>query len=127
VNKQVRFYISACFYYSGLVKLARWWTQRSTPSLTILYYHQASRGNLRSHWLYLRRHYRILPLEAALAELRMPLTKAVQSKDQRPLLAVTFDDGYYHFSHSRPYGERQLFLVGHPLDPSRSGRSDNIC
>jgi peptidoglycan/xylan/chitin deacetylase (PgdA/CDA1 family) len=81
--------------------LARWWTQRSTSSLTILYYHQASRGNLRSHWQYLRRHYRILPLETALEELRIPLKKAVQSKDRRSLLAVTFDDGYYdNYTHA---------------------------
>src|SRR6266700_7566337 len=101
VYKQVRLYISACFYYSGLVMLARWWTQRSTSSLTILYYHQASRGNLRSHWQYLRRHYRILPLETALEELRIPLKKAVQSNDRRSLLAVTFDDGYYdNYTHA---------------------------
>jgi len=91
---QVRMYASACFYYIGIVKLARWWAQRSGPRLIILYYHQASRGDLRSHWLYLCRHYRILPLEKALEELYMPRTKGSRTTDQRSLLALTFDDGY---------------------------------
>ena len=92
MRNRVRIYVSACFYYSGLVNLIRWWTQRSEPRLIILYYHQASRGDLRSHWLYLRRHYRILHLETALEELYMSHKKEVQRKDRRALLALTFDD-----------------------------------
>src|ERR1051326_2518983 len=91
---RVRLYLSACFYYSGLVSLFRWWMQRSGPCLTILYYHQASGGDLHSHWLYLRRHYRILDFEAALEELQASYKKGVQKRDRRPLLALTFDDGY---------------------------------
>ena len=103
MHNRVRIYVSACFYYSGLVNLIRWWTQRSGPRLIILYYHQASRGDLRSHWLYLRRHYRILHLETALEELYMSHKKEVQRKDRRALLALTFDDGYYdNYTHAFP-------------------------
>lgn len=100
---RVRLYLSACFYYSGLVALARWWAQRSKPHLIILYYHQASTGDLRSHWLYLCRHYRILHLEAALEELRMSQKAGVRRNDRRSLLALTFDDGYSdNYTHAFP-------------------------
>ena len=103
MHKRVRLYLSACFYYSGIVNLVRWWKQRSKPCLTILYYHQASTGDLRSHWSYLRRHYRIVHLEKGLEELKMLDKKDVQRKDRRPLLALTFDDGYYdNYTHAFP-------------------------
>ena len=103
MHNRVRLYISACFYYSGVVNLIRWWTQRSGPRLIILYYHQAAGGDLRSHLLYLRRHYRILHLETALEELYMPHKKGEQRKDGRTLLALTFDDGYYdNYTHAFP-------------------------
>ena len=94
MHNRVRLYLSACFYYSGLVSLMRWWTQRSSPGLVILYYHQASIQDLRRHWLYLRRHYRILPLEQALEELSCSPAQVGPKQDRRTLLAVTFDDGY---------------------------------
>jgi peptidoglycan/xylan/chitin deacetylase (PgdA/CDA1 family) len=96
-------YISACFYYSGVLNLIRWWTRHSGRRLIILYYHQAAGGNLRSHLLYLRRHYRILHLETALEELYTPHKKGEQRKDRRTPLALTFDDGYYdNYTHAFP-------------------------
>jgi len=95
MHDRVRIYIAACFYYSRLVKLIRWWTQRLRPRLIILSYHHAAGGDLRSHLLYLQRHYRILHLETALEELYMPHKKGLQRKDRRTPLALTFDDGYY--------------------------------
>src|SRR6266700_3987039 len=126
LRPRLRLYVSACFYYSGLVPLARWWAQRSQPHLTILYYHQASKANLRSHWQYVRRHYRVLPLETALAELRMPPEKAVQRRDQRPLLALTFDDGYYdHYTHAFPLACKlqlpmTIFLIPGHMESGKS-------
>lgn len=97
----VKLYLSAFFYYSGLVKLIRWWTQHSGRHLIILNYHRAAGEDLRTQWLYLRRHYRILPLEAALEELHLPHTKGAPRKDRRTLLALTFDDGYYdNYTHA---------------------------
>ncbi len=97
MHNRVRTYISACFYYSGLVSLVRCFIQRSGRYLIILCYHRAAGGNLRSHLLYLRRHFRILPLETALEELYMSHKKGVQMRDRRTLLALTFDDGYYDY------------------------------
>lgn len=50
---------------------------------------------MRQHLLYLRRHYRVLPLEAALEALYRPKEHTFRWIKQRPLLALTFDDGYY--------------------------------
>jgi peptidoglycan/xylan/chitin deacetylase (PgdA/CDA1 family) len=103
MHKHVRILVAACFYYSGLVKLVRWWTLRSGRCLVILNYHRASGENLRSHMLYLRRHYRLLPLEAALEELYKPCKELVHRRARRPLLALTFDDGYYdNYTHGFP-------------------------
>jgi peptidoglycan/xylan/chitin deacetylase (PgdA/CDA1 family) len=68
MRNRIKLWISVFCYYSGLVTLLRCWRQRSGRSLLILYYHRADGENLRKQWLYLRRHYRILPLEAALEE-----------------------------------------------------------
>ncbi len=94
MRRQIGVFVAACFYYSGLVKLARWWTQRSGPRLIILTYHRASGGDLRHHLLYLRRHYRMLHLEEALEELYTPPQDGKYRRDQRTLLVLTFDDGY---------------------------------
>jgi peptidoglycan/xylan/chitin deacetylase (PgdA/CDA1 family) len=95
MHNNLRILVAACFYYTGLVKLVRWWTLRSGRCLVILNYHRASGGDLRSHLLYLRRHYRILHLEEALEELYKPCKEGLHGGDRRPLLALTFDDGYY--------------------------------
>src|SRR5713226_1547095 len=95
IRKCVLTFIAACFYYSGLVKLARWWTKRSGQYLVILNYHRAIGGDLRRHLLYLRRHYRILHLEAALEELYRPPKERNWKQDQYTPLVLTFDDGYH--------------------------------
>src|SRR5947209_10009497 len=94
MRRQIGVFVAACFYYSGLLKLARWWTQRSGPRLIILTYHRASGGDLRNHLLYLRRHYRMLHLEEALEELYTPLAEGKRARDRRTPLVLTFDDGY---------------------------------
>src|SRR5260370_28439288 len=95
MRRRVLIFIAACFYYSGLVKLARWWTQCLGRRLIILNYHSASEGDLRSHLLYLRRHYRVLHLEPALEEL-YTLSKVERKRyDRRTALVLTFDDGYH--------------------------------
>jgi peptidoglycan/xylan/chitin deacetylase (PgdA/CDA1 family) len=103
LRKHVLTFIAACFYYSGLVKLARWWTRKGSPggqSLVILNYHCATGGDLRRHLLYLRRHYRILHLEAALEELYTPRKDGLRRSARRTPLVLTFDDGYRdNYSH----------------------------
>lgn len=91
--KWIETLLAACFYYSGLVKLARWWIRRSRQSLVILCYHRATGGDLRRHLLYLRRHYRVLHLETALEELYTRHKNGAQRKDRRTPLVLTFDDG----------------------------------
>src|SRR6266700_8189236 len=101
MRKQIGVFVAACFYYSGLVKLARWWTQRSGPRLIILNYHRASGGDLRRHLLYLRRHYRLLHLEAALEELSAPQPADKPVRERRIPLVLTFDDGYHdNYTHA---------------------------
>ena len=90
----IRLLIAAFCYCSGIVHLVRWWTQRSGRTLIILNYHQAAGGDLRRHLLYLRRFYRMLPLEDALQELYSVDTKKADSDDRRTPLVFTFDDGY---------------------------------
>src|SRR6266852_7464512 len=94
MRKRLLTFIAACFYYSGLVKLARWWIRRLGQRLIILNYHYATGGDLRSHLLYLRRHYRILHLETALEDLYMPSKNGNRVHDRRTPLVLTFDDGY---------------------------------
>ena len=101
MRKQLGIVVAACFYYSGLVKLVRWWRQRSGQRLIILTYHYATGGDLRSHLLYLRRHYRMLHLEEALKELYTPLQDGKYRRDQRTPLVLTFDDGYHdNYTHA---------------------------
>ncbi len=94
MRERLRVLVAACFYYSGLVTLAHWWMRRSRPCLIILNYHRAMGYNLYYQFRYLQRHYRILPLEAALEELYTPQEKKIQARDRRIPLVLTFDDGY---------------------------------
>src|SRR2546429_1378039 len=95
MRKRVLTFIAACLYYTGVVKLALWLAQRSGQRLIILNYHRASGGNLRRHLLYLRHHYCILPLEAALEELYKAPAEGKRMRDQHVPLVLTFDDGYH--------------------------------
>jgi peptidoglycan/xylan/chitin deacetylase (PgdA/CDA1 family) len=112
MREQVKLFVAACLYYSGLVKLLRWWTERSGHRLIILNYHRAMGGDLRSHLLYLRRHYRLLHLEEALEELYRPDKKEKRLRDRRTTLVLTFDDGYRdNYTH----GFAQAFELGVPI------------
>ncbi len=96
--------IAALLYYTGIVKLARWWTWKAEPQLVILGYHRAGAGgvnaffaggkHLRQQMLYLKRHYRVSHLEHALEELSESSYGRLKD-DRRTLLALTFDDGYH--------------------------------
>jgi len=97
MRKQLGVLLATLFYYSGLVKLSRWLMQYSKRRVIILNYHRASGGDLRRHLLYLRRHYRIMPIEEALAELYAPAGKRERKDDRRTPLVLTFDDGYRDF------------------------------
>jgi peptidoglycan/xylan/chitin deacetylase (PgdA/CDA1 family) len=103
MRKYLLIFIAACFYYSGLVSLARWWKRKGSSDgqcLIILNYHCATGGDLHSHLLYLRRHYRLLHLEAALEELYTPRKDQPFRRAIRTPLVITFDDGYRdNYSH----------------------------
>jgi peptidoglycan/xylan/chitin deacetylase (PgdA/CDA1 family) len=119
--------IAACIYYSGLVGIARWWTRRRGKRLVILNYHQASGGDLERHLLYLRRHYRILPLEKALEELYSYQTKRLRGEDRRTLAAVTFDDGYYdNYSYAFALAKRLCVPLTLYLIPGYIGKSERF-
>jgi peptidoglycan/xylan/chitin deacetylase (PgdA/CDA1 family) len=101
VRRTILIVIAACFYYSGLVALARWWTRRSGPCLVLLNYHRAIGGDLRRQFLYLRRHYRLMHLEAALEELYALHKDKHIVCDRRIPLVLTFDDGYHdNYTHA---------------------------
>src|SRR6266516_4439841 len=93
MRKRLLILIAACFYYTGLVKLARWLHRRFGQRLIILNYHRATGGDLHRHLLYLLQHYRILHLEEALEELYSP-DKERKQRNQLTPLVLTFDDGY---------------------------------
>ena len=95
MRKRLGILLAALFYYSGLVKLARRLMRQTKRRVIIINYHRASGGDLRRHLLYLRRHYRILPIEEAFKELFAPCGGQQQKADQRTPLVLTFDDGYH--------------------------------
>ncbi len=91
---RILLYISSFLYYSGLIRVIHWLHRHSGPRLLILNYHQASGGELRSHLLYLRKHFRVEFLDHALETLYTTGAEKTASKDRRLPLAITFDDGY---------------------------------
>lgn len=95
MRERIGILVAACFYYSGLINIARWWRQRFGRCLIILNYHRASGGDLRRHLLYLRCHYRMMHLEEALEELYAAPRQRKRGCDRRTPLVLTFDDGYY--------------------------------
>ncbi len=109
MRKKISILVAAFFYYSGLVALFRWWMRQrfyKERCVLILNYHRASRGDLQSHLLYLRRHYRMLHLEDALVELYTP-TPRQSSRDRRTALVLTFDDGYAdNYTHAFPLAQK---------------------
>jgi peptidoglycan/xylan/chitin deacetylase (PgdA/CDA1 family) len=92
---RARPFIAGCLYATGVVPLVRWWARAAGPRLVILNYHRASSGDLRSHFAYLRRHYRVVSLEEGLRELftQREGESRQRAGTQTPLV-VTFDDGY---------------------------------
>jgi Predicted xylanase/chitin deacetylase len=104
VRETVRLLVAALLYYSGLVAVVRRKMQRSGPRLIILNYHRASRGDLRRHMLYLRRHYRVMHLDEALDELYTPSAIQKKSHTARTPVVLTFDDGYCdNYTHAFKY------------------------
>ncbi len=97
MRKRLGVLLATLFYYSGLVKLSRRLMQHAERRVIILNYHRASGGDLRRQLLYLRRHYRIMPMEEALAELYVSAEKRERGYDRRTPLVLTFDDGYRDF------------------------------
>ncbi len=94
MQRRILVVIAGIFYYSGLVALARWLTRRAGPSVVILNYHSATGGNFLSQMRYLRRHYRIMHVEAALEELYAKHKDPTHKNSNRTALVVTLDDGY---------------------------------
>jgi peptidoglycan/xylan/chitin deacetylase (PgdA/CDA1 family) len=94
MRRLILIWIAAGFYYSGLVALARWWTRSVGKRLVILNYHRATEGDLRRHLLYLRQHYHLMHIEAALEALYEPRKPGWSRGDRHISLVLTFDDGY---------------------------------
>lgn len=94
MRNRILLFASACLYYSGLIRLVNWLHRYSGRRLLIVNYHLASRGELRRHLLYLRKHFRLQFVDHALEELYTTDEDKTSSKDRRIPLAVTFDDGY---------------------------------
>ncbi|HZS78641.1 MAG TPA: polysaccharide deacetylase family protein [Ktedonobacteraceae bacterium] len=120
MRKFVMIFVAACLYYSGCVRLARWWNRRK-PRVIVLNYHEASGGYLREHMLYLQRHYRVIHLEDALEQ----LDSGLQGDDPRTALVMSFDDGYHdNYSHAFPLARElnipfTVFLIPGYIDRDR--------
>src|SRR6266852_3280164 len=119
MRKRIGILLALIFYYSGLISLFRWHMRRSGKRMIILNYHNAN-ANLRSHMLYLRRHYRIMHLEDALEWLYSP--HSTDEHDTRTPLVMTFDDGYHdNYTHAFAFAQElqipiTIFLIPGYLD-----------
>src|ERR1700753_3963918 len=92
MREHLRVLAAMIFYYCGITHLALRLKERFNRQLLILNYHNAG-GNLSLQLHYLKRHYRIMHLEAALEELYAPKPDQTR-RDRRLPLVLTFDDGY---------------------------------
>ncbi len=127
MRERIRVFIAACFYYSGLVKLAHWRIQRSGRLLIILNYHRAIGNNLRQQMHYLYRHYRILHLEKALEELYGEQKDKKNAYDRRIPLVLTFDDGYRdNYTHAFAFARELQIPFTIFLIPCYTGRGDRF-
>jgi hypothetical protein len=124
MRERLRLLIATIFYYSGLVMLAHRWIRRSGRRLVILNYHRATGGELHRQLLYLRRHYRILPLDAALEEFYNGerTSQKWPRRNRRIPLVLTFDDGYRdNYTYAFPLARRlqipiTIFLIPGYID-----------
>ncbi|GCE03714.1 polysaccharide deacetylase family protein [Dictyobacter aurantiacus] len=108
MGRRILIMLAGFFYYSGLVAMACRFHQRAGRRAVILTYHTSKGGNFLQHLLYLRRHYRIMPLEAALEELYTGKKDPRYQNDRRTPLVISLDDGYtdnytYAMSMARDY------------------------
>ncbi|GHO84307.1 polysaccharide deacetylase family protein [Dictyobacter formicarum] len=94
MSRRILIMLAGFFYYSGLIALARRWTQRAGRRVAILTYHSSVGGNFLQHLRYLRRHYRIMSLDAALEELYSGQKDPKYQNDRRTPLVISLDDGY---------------------------------
>ncbi len=94
MRERIRLMLAAFFYYTGMVRLALWWQQRSGQSLLIINYHSASGEQIRRQILYLHRHYHLMHLEQALEEFYGQCRENRKITIRRKPLVLTFDDGY---------------------------------
>ncbi|GCE11743.1 polysaccharide deacetylase family protein [Tengunoibacter tsumagoiensis] len=92
---RLRMYLAAGLYYTGALRLYRMLNRETKPQLLILKYHRATGHELRQQFQFLRRYYRLLSIEEALQELFAAQPQV--SRDRRPPLVISFDDGYRDF------------------------------
>src|SRR5260370_22286363 len=101
MRNRMLFFMSACLYYSGSMRVIQWLHRHSGQRLLILNYHQASGEELRNHLLYLRKHFRLQFLEPALETLYTTGGDMAPGGDRGVPLSITFGYGYLDYYTSR--------------------------